>query len=41
MVAGFVFIKCELGQVETVANKIVESTVFLRSTLSPAITICW
>ncbi|MDQ3830603.1 MAG: Lrp/AsnC ligand binding domain-containing protein [Candidatus Tectomicrobia bacterium] len=24
MVAGFVFIKCELGQVETVANKIVE-----------------
>jgi DNA-binding Lrp family transcriptional regulator len=24
MVAGFVFIKCELGQVESVANKIVE-----------------
>jgi DNA-binding Lrp family transcriptional regulator len=24
MVAGFVFIKCELGQVESVANKIVK-----------------
>jgi DNA-binding Lrp family transcriptional regulator len=24
MVAGFVFIKCELGQVESVANKVVE-----------------
>jgi hypothetical protein len=24
MVAGFVFIKCELGKVESVANKIVE-----------------
>jgi DNA-binding Lrp family transcriptional regulator len=24
MVAGFVFIKCELGRVDTVANKIVE-----------------
>ena len=24
MIAGFVFIKCELGQVETVANQIVE-----------------
>ncbi len=24
MVAGFVFIKCELGKVEAVANKIVE-----------------
>jgi DNA-binding Lrp family transcriptional regulator len=25
MIAGFVFLKCELGQVETVANQIVET----------------